>query len=373
MQWLGNPQRDSRENIRAAQQALVYAGYPHANAVTEVTTHLHRVRAALAYPRHAMLAGFLAGAAMTLGLFLTLTVALGGLGLVMGMAGDSGTPFDAGPTGAATPVEPGVATTQPNPGSPLGILPAVVVATPALGLAGAGMARVTRNRWRRAGVLHTFVNLRPGRRYLLEAAAVWLGVAGLIVLIVWALAGPQLGANVAQALAFFGIPVGATALSLGFPNLYTWILPRVSPLDAAAAARPIIQRDAARQVLSDREFYGRSAYDRTAYDRSRWANEILASEPQGFAAGVQRRQKSAREAAQRSGSYSYGASPWRRLARYALIAGSATLALWFFISRLIWMGSADAPGPGTGLLALVLGLGLGLGLTWLYARYFEGL
>ena len=39
MQWLRDPQRDSREDIRAAQQALVYAGYPHADAVTEVTTH----------------------------------------------------------------------------------------------------------------------------------------------------------------------------------------------------------------------------------------------------------------------------------------------------------------------------------------------
>lgn len=373
MPWFEASQRDSRENIRAAQQALVYAGYPHANAVTEVTTHLHRVRAALAAPRHAMLAGFLAGAAMALGLFLALAVALGGLGLVMGLAGDSGTPFDATPAGTTAPTEPGGPPPQANPGSPLGVLPAVVVATPALGLAGAGMARVTRNRWRRAGVLQTFIHLRPGRRYLLEAAAVWLAVAGLIVLIVWALAGPQLGANVAQALAFFGIPVGATALSLGFPNLYTWILPRVSSLDAAAAARPIIERDAARQVRSDREFYGRSAYDRTAYDRSRWADEILATDSQGYFAQAQRREDTARGIAQRSGAYSYGMSGPRRLARYALIAGVATLAMWFFISRLLWIMLVDEPGPEAGILALILGAAIGLGLTWLYARYFQNL
>ena len=235
------------------------------------------------------------------------------------------------------------------------------------------MARVTRNRWRRAGVLQTFVNLRPGRRYLLEAAAVWLAVAGLIVLIVWALAGPQLGANVAQALLFFGIPVGATALSLGFPNLYIWILPRVSPVNAAAAARPIIEREAARQIKTERDFYGASGYDRAAYDRNRWADAILGAEPEGYFAQAQRREERTREIAQRSGAYSYGMSGPRRLARYALIAGVATLAMWFFISRLLWLMTVDEPGPEFGVLALVLGAVIGLALTWLYARYLEGL
>ncbi len=279
MQWFKDPQRDSREDIRAAQQALVYAGYPHGDAVTAVTTHLHRARAALAAPRHALLAGFLSGAGMAIGVFLVLTLALGGLGLVMGAIGDSGAPV--GFTAGAPSAAPSAPQADPSPGSPLGILPVVAVATPVLGLAGAGMARVTGNRWRRAGVLQTFVNLRPGRRYLLEAAAVWLGVAGLIVLIVWALAGPQLGANVAQALVFFGVPVGATTLSLGFSNLYTWVLPRVSPVSAAAYARPIFEREAARQIKSERDFYGASRYDRTAYDRNRWADEILGTESQG--------------------------------------------------------------------------------------------
>lgn len=79
MQWLRDPQRDSREDIRAAQQALVYAGYPHADAVTAVTTHLNRVRAALAAPRHAAVAGFLTGAAMVIGALLVLTLALAAL------------------------------------------------------------------------------------------------------------------------------------------------------------------------------------------------------------------------------------------------------------------------------------------------------
>lgn len=367
MQWLRDPQRDSRENIRAAQQALVYAGYPHGDAVTEVTTHLHRVRAALAAPRHAMLAGFLTGAGMAIGVFLVLTLALGSLGLVMGAVGDSGVP------GGLAPDTPAAEPSDTSPGSPLGVLPAVAVAAPVLGLAGAGMSRVTRNRWRRAGVLESFIDLRPRRRYLLETAVVWLAVAGLVVLIVWALAGPQLGATVAQMLAFFGIPVGAAAFAAWFPKLYAWVLPRVSAVDAAAAARPIIEREAARQIKTERDFYGASGYDRTAYDRNRWADEILGTESQGYFAEAQRREDTARNISQRSGSYSYGMSGPRRLARYALIAGVATLAMWFFISRLLWIMLVDEPGLEAGILALVLGAVIGLGLTWVYARYFEGL
>lgn len=367
MQWFVDPQRDSREDIRASQQALVYAGYPHADAVTEVTTHLHRVRAALAKPRHAMLAGFLSGASMAIGAFLVLTLALGSLGLVMGATGDSGTP------GEFVPAAPPAPQADASPGSPLGVLPAVAVAAPVLGLAGVGMSRVTRNRWRRAGVLETFVDLRPRRRYLLETALVWLAVAGLIVLIVWVMAGPQLGATVAQMLAFFGVPIGAAAFAAWFAKLYALVLPRVSPLDAAAAARPVIEREAARQIKTERDFYGASGYDRTAYDRNRWADEILGTESEGYFAEAQRREDRARDIARRSGAYSYGMSGARRLARYALIAGVATVAMWFFISRLFWLTTVDEPGPEFGVLSLVLGAAIGIALTWLYARYFEAL
>ena len=367
MQWLRDPQRDSREDIRAAQQALVYAGFPHTDAVTEVATHLSRVRAALAAPRHAMLAGFLTGAGMAVGFLLALTVALGGLGLVMGTIGDSGLP------GGALQPAPTAEPSGVSPSSPFGVLPAAAVAASVLGLAGAGMSRVTRNRWRRAGALHTLADLRPRHRYLLEAAVVWLAVAGLIVLIVWTMAGPRLGATVAQMLAFFGIPVGAAAFAAWFPKLYAWVLPRVSPVDAAAAARPIIELETARQIKSEREFYGSSGYDRTAYDRNRWADEILGTQSQGYFAEAQRRDDTARRIAERSGGYSHGMAGWRRLARYALIAGVATVAMWFFISRLLWIMQADEPGPAVGVMAMLLGLVIGIGLTWFYARYLEGL
>ena len=193
------------------------------------------------------------------------------------------------------------------------------------------------------------------------------------MLVVWAMAGPRLGATVAQMLAFFGIPIGAAAFAAWFPKLYAWILPRVSPVDAAAAARPIIELETARQIKSEREFYGSSGYDRTAYDRNRWADEVLAEASQGYFAEAQRRDDTARRIAERSRGYSHGMAGWRRLARYALIAGVATVAMWFFISRLLWIMQADEPGPAVGALAMLLGLVIGIGLTWFYARYLEGL
>ena len=68
------------------------------------------------------------------------------------------------------------------------------------------------------------------------------------------------------ALMFLGIPLGAVAYAAWFTALYVRILPRVSPLDAAAYARPVVEREAARQSAAAREIYERSAY--------RWANHV---------------------------------------------------------------------------------------------------
>ena len=370
MRWIRDSQRDSREDIRAAQQALVYAGYPHADAVTEVTAHLRRVRAALAAPSHALVAGFLTGASMAVGVFAVLTLALGVLGLVIGAVGESGTPAEFAP--AVQPAPPADA----SPGSPLGVLPAVAVAAPVLGLAGAGMSRVTRNRWRRAGVLRTFTDLAPGRRYLLETVAVWLAVAGVIVLIVWVLAGPQLGANVAQGLAFFGIPLGAAAFAAWFANLYAWILPRVSPVDAAAYARPIIEREAARQIKAEREFYGRGAYDRINYDRNRWADEVLATEATEYFADVRRREATAPLPSSYERRHRLAGT---RLGRYMVLTGAITIGGWRLAHWIDWIGhpsvdaGSHAAGPHVDVLGLVLGLILGVVVTWIYAQNFENL
>ena len=147
MPWFSDPQRDSRDDIRAAQQALVFAGYPHSEAVAEYETYLYRVRAALAAPRDIVWAGFLVGAAMAV-------VGLAAIILLAGLGGIVASLVEAPlvPAESAAPAPAG-----PARGSPLDFLPTILVTTWVLGMAGAGIALVTRNRWRpcaRPGNLH---------------------------------------------------------------------------------------------------------------------------------------------------------------------------------------------------------------------------
>ena len=382
MSWLSNPQRDSRDHIRAAQQALVYAGYPHSQAVAEYETYVYRVRAALAAPRDIVWAGFLVGAVMaTIGIAaLVLVAAIGGIVAILVEA-------------PLLPAEPGTpASSAPDRGSPLDFLPAILVTTWALGIAGAGIALVTRNRWRRARVLETFIDVAPRRVYLLETAAVWVVVAALIVVIVWAQAGAQMAGNTLGLLAFIGIPLLAVVFGAGFPGMYKWVLPRMSPLDAAAYARPIVERDAALQVVADREFYGRNAYH-AAYDRRVWADDVLAREGLSQAA---RRQAATDRIAQKAGAH-LDASPWWRLRLFGLLLSSGTLVGWVLTRLVIWAGNTPflprLPRPGSGvpeewnepmlaplsagvgadLAGLAVGLILGVGLVWLYTHHLEGL
>ena len=372
MSWFSDPQRDSRDDFRAAQQALVYAGYPHSEAVAEYETYLYRVRAALAAPRDIVWAGFLVGAAMA-------AVGLAALILLAVLGGVVASLVEAPlvPAESATP-----APAEPDRGSPFDFLPTILVTTWVLGMAGAGIALVTRNRWRRARVLETFIDVAPRRVYLLETAAVWLGVAALIVVVVWAQAGSQMAGDSMALLAFFGIPILALVFGAGFPGLYNRVLPRVSPLDAAAYARPIIENEAALQVKSEREFYGRPAYE-----RNRWAEEVLARSDVSEAS---RRRQLAERLARKSESYLHGAPLGERLRRYALLTGGGTLVGWFFTRWLLWAndagisrwnlaGRGDAPdlaplsaGLGADLAGLGLGLILGVGLTWMYTHHLEG-
>ena len=376
MPWFSDPQRDSREDIRAAQQALVYAGYPHSEAVAEYETYLYRVRAAVAAPRDIVWAGFLVGATMAV-------VGLAALILFAGLGGIVARLVEA----PLVPAEPGTpAPTVPSRGSPLDFLPTALATAWILGLAGAGIALVTRNRWRRAGALDTFIDLAPRRVYLLEAAVVWVGVAALIVSIAWAQAGPQMAGNTVALLAFFGIPILSLVFGAGFPGLYNRLLPRVSPLEAAAYARPIIEHEAALQIRSDRDFYGRSAHHHSTYERNRWADEVPADSDTSDAA---RRRQLAERLARKTESYVHGAPLGERLRRYALLTGGGTLVGWFFtrwliyateagISRWNLAGRGEAPdlaplsaGVGADLAGLALGLILGVGLTWIYTHYLE--
>ncbi len=378
MSWLSNPQRDSRDDIRAAQQALVYAGYPHSQAVAAYQIYLYRVRAALAAPRDIVWAGFVVGAVMAV-------VGLAALLLFVGFGGIVSILVD-------TPLEPaGPATPAPsasNQGSLLSLIPTILVTTWALGIAGAGTALVTRNRWRRAGALDTFIDLAPRRVYLIETAVVWLVVAAFIVAVVWMQAGPQTAGDTVGLLAFFGVPLLSLAFGAGFPGLYRRMLPRFSLLDAAAYARPIIEHEAALQIKSDREFYRQSAHQHSTYERNRWADEVLADADTSDAT---RRRHLAERLARQTGSYLHGAPLGERLRRYGLLTGGGTLVGWFFTRWLLYAteagvwrwnmaGRGDPPdlaplsaGLGADLAGLALGLILGVGLTWIYTHYLEGL
>ena len=373
MPWFSNPHRDSRDHIRAAQQALVYAGYPHSTAVAAYETYLYRVRAALAAPRDIVWAGFLVGAVMAAVGIVALLLLLGLGGIVASLVEAPLVPAESG-----TPA-PSVS----DRNSPLDFLPTILVTTWVLGIAGAGIALVTRNRWRRARVLETFIDVAPRRVYLLETAAVWVAVAALIVAIVWAQAGPRMVGTAVGMLAFVGIPILSLMFGAGFPGLYNRILPRVSKLDAAAYARPIIEREAALQVKSEREFYGRPAFE-----RNRWAEDILKRLDTSDAA---RRRQLAERLARQTESYLHGASLGERLRRYSLLTGGGTLVGWFFTRWLLYAteagvwrwnmaGRGDAPdlaplsaGLGADVAGLAVGLILGIGLTWIYSHYLEGL
>ena len=184
-------------------------------------------------------------------------------------------------------------------------------------------------------------------------------------------------------LAFVGIPILSVVFSAGFPGLYSRILPRVSKLDAAAYARPIIEREAALQVKSEREFYGRPAYE-----RNRWAEDILKRLDTSDAT---RRRQLAERLARQTESYLHGAPLGERLRRYS--AADRAAAPWSAGSSPdgscmprkresgagIWPDGATpqtltplSAGLGADVAGLFVGLILGIGLTWIYSHYLEG-
>ena len=280
MPRFSSPQRDSRDDIRAAQQALVYAGHPRREAVPQLDLHLHRVRVALASPRDTVLAGFLAGAAIAVALALVFVVTTLVIVVVIG----PGVPVQTSGgvivvRGAESPgsadrpaTDPGDASRGPS----LDVLVSAAAIEVLLGLAGAGLALVSRNRWRRAGALETFTDLDTQQSYLLQTLAVWVPVGALMLLAVAVQGGEQVVGGAVIALAFVGVPLLAVLFDYVFPSLYKWFLPRVSRLDAAAFARPIIELESARRIKAERETFRRGAYHRAPDDRGAWADEVLA-------------------------------------------------------------------------------------------------
>ena len=377
MTWFTNPQRDSRDDIRAAQQALVYAGYPHAEAVSEVSTHLGRVRAAMSTRRDVTVAGFLAGALMAAIAATAVVLGVWVSGALSSTAIIPESPFGC-PFYGSCPGELVIGAFD-DPGAPLGAWPVVAIGSPILGLAGAGAAHITRGRWRRAGAASTFSDLAPRRVYLLELGALGLAMAALVVGVVSAFAGSQFSGSAVLLLVLIGIPLVASVFAAIFPRTYAWMLPRISPLDAAAYARPIVEREAALQVVADRDFYARNPYYRSRDDRASWAEAVL--DGQGFAAPSARREALRRRMDRGSGAYSRGVPLWRRLWRYALISAAVGLSVAWLIGWWAgWiLGAIQYPYSLNRLLdvlanvlSLSLGLAVGAAVAWIYANYLEG-
>ena len=222
MPWFSDPQRDSRDDIRATQKARKYAGDPRSQAEVDYATHLYRVRAALATPRHVLGAGFLVGVAVAGALLLALGVGSFLIVAAFGSAVPAWGP--AGPFVVRGPDDSGS-----SGGSLLDILLPLVTTVAVLGVAGAGIALVTRTRWRRAGVLDTYIDLAPRQAYLLQTVAVWVGVGALMVLAVRWQGDEEMVTGAVVMLTFAGIPLLALLFSAMFPSLGLQVAPAPRP------------------------------------------------------------------------------------------------------------------------------------------------
>ena len=390
MQWFKSPQHDSPFDMRVAQQALVHAGYTSAQARRELSANVRRTRVALTGAGDTALAGILTVAIMAAGVLLMLTLSLEVVVRRWGLGGEDFS-FDYKHIDAPL---------LPN------IMPEAAYALMALGAVGAGAALAIRHRWRRAGVLRAFRRLPPPRiapPVCLGAAGLLLLVAGLTVLVgLWLVVAdlvsgvPQLTAfgiylwspllgTLGKALVVLGIPLGAVAYSAWFPVLYAWVLPRVSTVDAAAHARPLIERVTARQVADAGEFFRRNSYG-----RGPWTDQADRAEREVYQRSFRARgrpEDTQDRGGRRPGPYGYIRPLPQRLWRYLLLAGGVSIVVWLIALQPVWeypeavltgwrtlYGAPSFRQPDLLVVAIgaPAGLALGLGLTWLYARYMEG-
>ncbi len=362
-------ERDNREDLRSAQQALVHAGYPATEAWTTLGAYLPKVRSAAATRRAAMLAGFATGALMALSVLAIAAVGIAGLGLLLnlGLGAGPGSAGGAPPSGAeaANASAPSVLDAAGS------ILRAAAVVAPIVGVAGLGLALVDGARWRRSGALITFLDLRATRLWMLREAAVW----ALVALAVAGLVGLQLGGQAGIGFLFLMIPVGipgAAAAGVWFRRLYPHVLMRMATVNAAAIAGRILLRDAALQVVADREFYGRDVYRRSHYERSLWADEVLRT---ARVTEADRRRAVEARVLRRTGGLGHGVPLRSRLPRYALAALALAIAIWSFVRWFAWMNLVPftpfRENLGLDIAGLIAGALVAGLLVYIYARHLE--
>lgn len=369
---ISGPADDPREEARAVE-ALGHIGVPARKARLEVRRYYRRVRAAVSPVRDVSIAGVMATAVVALGLL----AALGAISLILAIVvglGQMERPFY---------VTDGIAVQQVRANAPertqvddpplpgLGLVLVAVVT--AFGMAA---GRAERNHWRRTGVHRTFRELRPDSAHGLEIALVTvlaIAVASLSALLAF---GGQ-----AMVLVFAVIIPGALLiLAAGravFAPLFDWSLQHVSRLDAAAYARPLVERDIALELAAEGNFYGRSSFSMASPAGNSaailWAAATLASmgiDPGARRAALQRRIQRKTARAAKDGLTR------RDLMRYAVSGFGVTLAVWLLVRFMAWRIYEIDFAPfrtavGLDALALAIGTVLAAAFGWIHRRHLQ--
>ena len=367
---LGGPVDDPREESLALV-ALGHVGVPDGQARSDVRRYLRRVRAAVAPVRHVSVAGILAAAAFTLGL----AAALGAISVILAIVvgvGQIDRPYYLTDGRPVAEVRKAAQALDHDQSSPLAtMVPVAVAVATAFGLVA---GRAERNHWRRSGAHRTYRDLTPDGAHRLEIAlltAMAIAVASLTALLAY-------GGD-AIILVFTVIVPGALLLIAAartvFPKTFDWTLRHVSRIDAAAYARPLIERDIALEVAAEGESYGRGSFSarRPARDAaaSLWAATTLQSmgiSPDTRRAALQRRiQRKTAEAAD-VGLTRYD------LVRYAGGGFGFTFAIWLLVRCIAWRIYEIDFAPfrtavGLDAITLTSGAVFAAALSWIHRRH----
>ncbi len=367
---MSGPVDDPREEARAVK-ALRHVGVPISEARSDVGRYLRRVRAAVAPVRDASVAGVVAVAVIALGLL----GALGAISLILAVVvglGQMERPFYVTDGIAVAQVR---ANAPENPQSPAPPLPTLGLALAVIVAAfGVVAGRAQRSHWRRRGVHRTFRELTPDGAHGVEIAlltAIAMAAASLCALLVF-------GSD-AVVLIFAVIVPGALLLvaagRAAFAPLFDWTLRHASRLDAAAYARPLIERDIALEVAAEGSFYGRGSFGPSSpagnAAASLWAAATLASmgiDPHLRRAALRRRIQ------RKTAAVSSDGLTRRDQVRYASGGVGVTFAVWLLVRCAAWRIYEIDFAPfraavGLDAIALTIGALLAAALGWIHRRH----
>ena len=367
---LSGPVDDPQEEALAVV-ALGHIGVPDRRARSDVRRYLRRVRAAVAPVRHVSIAGILAAAAFIVGLAAALGATSVILAIVVGV-GQIDRPYYLTDGRPVAEVRRAALALDHDQSSPLATLvPVAVAAVAAFGLVA---GRAERNHWRRSGAHRTYRDLTPDGAHRLEIALLTtmaIAVASLTALLAY-------GGD-AIVLVFTVIVPGTLLLIAAartvFPKTFDWTLRHVSRIDAAACARPLIERDIALEVAAEGESYGRGSFSarRPASNAaaSLWAATTLRSmgiSPDARRAALQRRiRRKTAEAASVSLTR-------HDLVRYAGGGFGFTFAIWLLVRCMAWRIYEIDFAPfrtavGLDAITLTTGALLAAALSWIHRRH----